>query len=293
MAMSQTGTFLVVALLHCCSPIPVLNLLASRDDITVVQDVAYATGSRHTLDIYEPLKTAPNAPVVVFFYGGGWETGDKAMYRFIGAALATRGVVAVVPDYRLHPQVRFPAFMEDAAKAVAWTRANVARFGGDPDRLFLMGHSAGGQIATLLALDSEYLRAAGLSPDDVCGVIGLAGAYDFAPQKPAEFAAIFGSEPEWPKSRPINYVTKGSPPMLLLEGSADTVVEPGNTTRMTARLRAAGIEVHSDIYPGISHTALLAALAKPLTFLAPAQDDTMRFIAAHDVCERRPAIAVE
>jgi len=159
---AHVSTLMVVALLHFCSPIPALNAVAPSDGIAVTQNKPYGGGPRRTLDVYAP-RDARSAPVVVFFYGGGWETGSKAMYRFVGAALAARDVVVVIPDYRLHPEVRFPAFMDDAAAAVAWTRANAADFGGDPRRLFLMGHSAGGHIAALLALDPEYLQSVGMA----------------------------------------------------------------------------------------------------------------------------------
>ena len=199
---TQLGTLLIVLLLHFCSPIVALNALAPRNGIMVEKGIAYAEGQRHELDVYAPNQGGTSAPVVVFFYGGGWETGDRAMYRFLGASLAARGVVVVIPDYRLHPAVRFPAFMDDGAAAVAWAHMNAARFGGDPSRLFLMGHSAGAQIAALLALDPEYLRAAGLTPEhDVCGVIGLAGPYDFLPDASAEVKAVFGPEEAWPRSQ--------------------------------------------------------------------------------------------
>jgi acetyl esterase/lipase len=275
---------LVVGLLHFFSPDAALNALAPSDGITLTSAIAYGDGPRRTLDVYAPRPGPGPAPVVVFFYGGGWENGTKELYRFVGAALAARGVLVVIPDYRLHPEVRFPAFVNDAAKAVAWVRQNAPRFGGDPRRLFLMGHSAGGQIATLLALDPSYLRAVGMSPGDVCGVIGLAGPYDFVPVQPAEFAAIFGPEAEWSRSRPINYVTASAPPMLLLAGLSDSSVEPGNTLRLSARLRSAGNQITDEIYPWIGHTALIAAISDTLDFLAPVRAETLRFVAEHGAC---------
>jgi acetyl esterase/lipase len=281
---AQASTLLVVLLLHFCSPLPLLNALAPRDTITRTQDIPYADGPRRRLDIYSPARSDRPAPVVVFFYGGGWETGSKAMYRFVGATLASRGLVVVIPDYRLHPEVQFPGFVNDAATAVAWVHDNAARFGGDPHRLFLMGHSAGAQIATLLALDATYLKSAGLSPRDLCGVIGLAGTYDFHPLKRHEFEAIFGPETDWPRSSPISFVTPESPRMLLLAGLNDGTVEPGNTFRLAAKLRSVGVPVTEAAYPGISHIALVAALSRPLTFLAPVEDATLEFVEADQAC---------
>lgn len=274
-----------------CSPTAVLNALAPREGVTVTRDIPYEAGPRHTLDIYAPRRSAQPAPVVVFFYGGNWDSGAKAMYRFVGAALAARGVETVIPDYRLYPQVRFPAFMEDAAAAVAWTHANIANYGGHPGRLFLMGHSAGGQIATLLALDRSYLQSHDLSPRrDISGVIGLAGPYDFLPLHSAELKTIFGPEAARPRSQPINYVTPDAPPMLLLAGRADDTVDPGNTLRLAARLRAAGDCVQDVLYPNIGHKSLIAAFARPLGFLAPAREAVIRFV-EHPSCIETPRVA--
>jgi acetyl esterase/lipase len=270
--------------LSACSPTSVLNAMAPRGSVTVTHDVAYADGARRTLDVYAPRASGAPAPVAVFFYGGGWETGSKDMYRFVGATLAARGVITVIPDYRLYPRVRFPAFMRDAAEAVAWTRSNAGRFGGDANRLFLIGHSAGGQIATLLALDDSYLRADGMAPSEVCGVIGLAGPYDFLPLRSDTLKAIFGPEAERPRSQPINYVSAQAPPMLLLAGRDDDTVDPGNTLRLAARLRDVGRPVDDALYPGVGHKTLIASFSAPLTFLAPAREATLRFISAHGAC---------
>lgn len=284
MMLAHAAILLVALLMHIFPPLPALNAIAPVAGMALTAGIAYGTGPRHRLDVYAPHATGAPTPVVVFFYGGGWETGEKAMYRFVGAALAARGVLVVIPDYRLHPEVRFPAFMDDAAAAVAWARANAARFGGDPHRIVLMGHSAGGNIATLLALDPGYLRSVGMSPADVCGVIGLAGAYDFVPARPEAFAAIFGPEAEWARSRPISYVSARAPPMLLLAGRNDGTVEPGNSVRLAARLRAAGADARVTLYPGITHMALIAAFSRPFSFLAPVREDALHFIAARPAC---------
>jgi acetyl esterase/lipase len=280
----HAATLLLMVSLAACSATGVLNALAPRDGITVTRDIAYADGPRHALDVYAPRPSGAAAPVLVFFYGGNWDSGSKAMYRFVGAAMAARGVLTVIPDYRVYPQVRFPDFMYDAANAVAWTRANIARYGGDPHRLLFMGHSAGGQIATLLALDPTYLRSADLSPRDVCGVIGLAGPYDFLPLHDDELRTIFGPEAERSRSQPINYVSPQAPPMLLLAGRDDTTVDPGNTVRLAARLRAAGVSVQDELYPGVGHKTLIAAFARPLGFLAPAPEAAVRFVDARGAC---------
>jgi acetyl esterase/lipase len=278
----QAVILLVVLLLRVCSPLPVLNAPAPAAGVTITEDLAYGDGPRRKLDVYAPRQSGAPGPVIVFFYGGAWQIGMKQWHRYIGTALAARGALVVIPDYRQYPEVMFPAFMTDAAAAVAWTHDNAARFGGDPHRLFLMGHSAGGQIATLLALDPSYLRLLGMAPGSICGVIGLAGAYDLRPANPADFPAI--PPGDWAQSRPINHVTPQAPPMLLLTGLADAVVEPGNTLRLAARLRAADVPVTVAEYQGIDHMALMEALATPLTFLAPVGEASLGFIADRGSC---------
>lgn len=267
--------------LAACTPVEFLNATAPRAGVVAYRDIAYAPGPRHALDIYAPAQTTPDTPVVVFFYGGGWDSGHRAMYRFVGAALAAHGVLTVIPDYRLFPAIRFPAYMRDAAAAVAWTRRHIAAYGGDQRRLFLMGHSAGGQIATLLALDGQYLRADHVDPSDLVGVIGLAGPYDFLPLHSTELKVLFGPEPGRWRSQPIAFVNPHAPPMFLAAGTADTVVDPGNAHRLAARLRQDDVPVEMKLYRGIGHRLLIGAFATPLTLLTPVRRDVLRFIARH------------
>ena len=219
--------------------------------------------------------------MILFFYGGNWNSGAKADYQFVGEAFASRGYVTVIADYRLYPQVKFPDFLHDSARAFAWVQTNVAKHGGDPARVFVAGHSAGAYNAAMLAFDPSYLRAAGVPPAAVKGLIGLAGPYDFIPLTGAVTKAVFGF-PDTPRNtQPINFVppTAGTrlPPVLLLTAPDDTVVKPGNSLRMAARLRAAGGAVREIAYAKLDHRSILAALAAPLRRLAPVLDDIVAF----------------
>ncbi len=263
-------------LASACAPTTLLNAVAPRGGV-VTSSASYAEGPRHGLDIYAP-QAAHGAPVVVFIYGGGWAAGDRGMYRFLGARLAAEGLVCMVPDYRVWPEVRSPDFVRDAAKAVAWARAHAAEHGGDPGRLFLMGHSAGAQIAALLALNPAWLGAEGMRPRDLRGVVGLSGPYDFLPLQSARLMEIFGPEETRPASQPINFVTPGAPPMLLATGDDDTTVLPRNSERLAARLRQAGNEAELIVYRGVGHAAIVGAFAAPLGFIAPVRQDVLRFI---------------
>lgn len=259
----------------------VLNAVEPAAGVSVTTDVAFRPGERGKLDIYRPAAAAA-APVVVFFYGGAWDQGRRQDYRFVGLALAKRGFVTLVPDYRVYPQVRWPAFLQDSAEAVRWAKDHAAQYGGDPKKLFLMGHSAGAYNAVDLALDRRWLAAVGVDPrTDVRGVVGLAGPYDFLPLHSDELKAIFGPKNGRPATQPINYVDGQNPPLFLGVDTADKVVEPGNTTRLADKVRAAGGSVEVREYKGLSHALLVAALAAPLRGLAPVLRDCSTFIRAH------------
>ncbi len=268
----------VAGLAASCSPAALLNAVSNND--ASVSTAAYGPDPRNGLDIYTP-PGRRNAPVIVFFYGGNWQNGDKAMYRFVAASLSSRGYVVVIPDYRVYPQVRFAGFMQDGAKAVAWTKQNVARFGGDPGRIFLMGHSAGAHIAAMLTLDGHWLGDVGLNPRrDIAGFIGLAGPYDFLPLRDDTLKTIFAGG-DIQRTQPINFVSGHEPPSLLMAGRQDKTVDPGNTDRLAARLRAKGDDVKEILYPRVGHAELIGAVAPVLKPLAPVANDIDRFVRAH------------
>ena len=167
----------LAALTGGCSPAAVLNAMVPRTGYTLEADVPYGPLPRQRLDYYAPVAPRADGKTVVFFYGGAWRQGDKADYLFLGQALASRGIGVVVADYRLFPNVRYPAFIQDGALAVGWS---ARRFGSA--RLFLMGHSAGAYIASMLATNTAYLQAVAVDRLRLGGLIGIAGPYDFQPR---------------------------------------------------------------------------------------------------------------
>ena len=243
----------------------------------IAADVAFGSDVRQKLDIYAPAK-ASNAPVVLFFYGGSWSNGRRQDYGFAARALAARGFIVVVPDYRLVPQVRFPAFVEDGAAAVAWTSANIARYGGNPAKIAVSGHSAGAHIAMMVTMDRRWLAAAG-APGAIKAAVGLAGPYDFAPFVPGGAAdAALGNASDVRITQPISFVRADAPPVLLLTGDEDTTVLPRNATAMAAALTKLNAPVEVKVYPGIGHIGIILALSKPFRGKAPALDDTAAFL---------------
>jgi len=213
------------------------------------------------LDIYQPQDAAPGAPVVLFFYGGAWQYGERDQYRFVGSRLAENGVVAVVADYRTWPDIGFPGFVEDGARAVRWTRDHAAEYGGDPERLFLAGHSAGAQIAALLGTDARRLAAVGLEPADLAGVIGLSGPYDFTIN--GKYEAIFGPRAQWPEAMAVRFVDGDEPPFLLIHGDADHTVDVGNSRKLDFALRRKGVASTLVVLPGGNHFLPAAAFYDP------------------------------
>ena len=276
--LALSGTVALGGTLAACSPVQVLNSLAPSR--LSASGIAYADGPRHRLDVYVPAGPPKPWPVVVFIYGGGWDNGSRAMYPFVGGALAAHGLVTVIPDYRLYPDVLFPSFLQDCAAAVRWTRDNIAQFGGAPGPVFLMGHSAGAYNAAMLGLDAQWLGQHGMTRSDLRGVIGLAGPYDFLPLNTDELRTIFGPQDQLARTQPINFVDGGQPPMLLLTGDKDITVKPGNSARLAARIREKGGLVEERVYPGIGHLELIGSIGHPLRFLAPTLRDCVRFMGA-------------
>jgi acetyl esterase/lipase len=274
---------LALAALVACSPLAALNAIARSDTYRASEGVAYGPLTRQRLDVYTPTAAAPAAgwPMVVFFYGGSWNTGERGDYKFIGEALAEHGILTLVADYRLYPEARFPSFLEDSALALAWGLDHARRLGADPRRVFVMGHSAGGYNAAMLALDPRWLAATGHRPDELAAWIGLAGPYEFLPLAPDSPARPVFFHPDYPpNTQPIAAVSASSPRALLAAPSHDKVVSPERSTRaMAARLGAAGVPVELKLYDGINHALIAGAFARPLRGLAPVLDDVTAFVA--------------
>jgi acetyl esterase/lipase len=246
-------------------------------------DIAYGDNARQRLDVYRPRSAAgAPAPVIVFFYGGRWQSGGKGWYRIVGRTLAALGYAVVIPDYRLYPDVKFPAFLEDGAKAVRWTRDNAASFGGDARRIFVMGHSAGAYIAAMLALDPQWLNGVGLDAGrDIAGLIGVAGPYDFLPLRDPKLVDMFGGAGRQ-ATQPISFANGRKPPALLLTGDADTIVDPGNSARLAEALRRNGNDASEVIYPRFGHITIMAAFLPLLGRFFPALADVQAFVGRVD-----------
>jgi len=258
----------------------------------VEHNLRYADGKRGCLDVYIPRQVTRCAPLVVFVNGGSWQSCEKSLYRLVGAVLASRGFVTVIPDYRVYPQVVYPDFLRDNARAVAFAKAHGGEWGADPRRLILMGHSAGAYNVAMLALDRRWLGEVGLDPTrDIIGVVGLSGPYDFLPLRDPIYKTIFGPPETLPDTQPINHVDGKAPPMLLFAGANDTLVDPGNSTRLAAAITAHGGQATAKVWPKHTHVSMLTALLNPFKAHPPVLEEIVNFIDSLAEPEARQAAA--
>ena len=261
-----------------------LNAVSSTSGLTVSSDLHYGPDPRNLLDIYQPaaaqLVKSERAPMLLFIHGGSWTNGDKNEYKFVGESFAREGYVTAVMSYRLAPVHRYPEYVQDGAQALKFMRDHAAEYGGDPDRLYVMGHSAGAFNAVELVDNARWLQEAGVPISAVKAVVGIAGPYSYDYRTlPSANAFPVGSNPA--DVMPSYHVRKDAPPHLLLVAENDTVVEPANGEKMEAALKAAGISVTKTVLPGLNHYTIVGSLARSLTFLGKTRQDALEFMAAH------------
>lgn len=265
-----------------------VNGLAGFDDYTVVKNIQYGSAELNHLDIYIPAspdeQSPTNMPIIVFFYGGCWggcDTGFKEDYLFVAQALTSRGYIAVLADYRRYPEVLFPEIINDARLATEWVKQNIAKYAGNANSIFLMGHSAGAHLAAMLTLDESYLSLQ--TRQAIRGFIGLAGPYDFLPlTKPYQYE-LFAPQESYPKSQPINFVDGTEPPLLLLYGKDDETVKPRNIINLAEKVKQLGGSVTTQYYDDIDHVGILSSLSIPLRTRKSVLDDINQFIALQHV----------
>lgn len=273
MPFQRIAPFIVTALsiltLSACSPIALLDRLVPETGYERETGIAYGADPRQQLDVYRPANGLKSKTAIVFLYGGSWKSGARQQYRFVGQTLASKGYLTVIPDYRLYPAVRFPKFVDDAAAAIAWVHREIERYGGNPDRIVIAGHSAGAHSAALLVLDNHYLKSVGVPERAIVGWIGLAGPYAFDPLKTASTKAVFENAPNPDATRPIKNVRPGAPPTLLIHGFNDFTVDIRNSLELAKSLRAQGVRTNFVTLEDTGHSGILLGLAKP--FLADTQ----------------------
>lgn len=244
-------------------------------------DGHYGPSPEHRIEVVVPEGQPEHPrPVVVFFHGGSWNSGMPGNYRFVGRQLARAGYVVVLPGHRMVPEGRYPVMLEDSAQALVWVRDNVARYGGDPAQVCLMGHSAGAYNAVMLALERQWLGRAGIEEGFVRGVIGLSGPYDFYPFTSDSAREAFGHEPDPTITQPIRYARGDAPPMLLITGDIDLTVKPRNSLALAKALSAAGAPTKALVLPGLDHAGTIKLIAAPFNRDRRVLDPALAFLAS-------------
>lgn len=262
-----------------CSRFDLVNISPEDYEGRIEQGIVFDPETGLALDIYRPPDPAATVPTIIYWYGGSWQDGKREQYIFLAVELARQGFNVVVPDYRKYPEVTWPAYVEDAAAAFAWTHANIARFGGDPDRIIAMGHSAGAHSVAILAADARYLAAHGLSPRNMKGAMGLAGPYNFTPSS-RTLTRVFDGPP-FDKMQVENFVDGDEPPMVLLHGADDSTVSLRNQRTLAEALEKAGVCHRTRVYPGYGHIGIVGAFTWAYDS-EPVVPDVIRFARALD-----------
>jgi acetyl esterase/lipase len=260
-----------------CSGPALLSATVPSDNMVVHRDLAYGAEPRQKLDLYVPARGPKPARVLVFFYGGGWDSGSKDGYLFAARPFVEAGYIVAIPDYRVWPAGRFPGFVEDGALALRYLADNVQRHGGESNKVYLAGHSAGAHIAALLALDTRHLQAVRLPATHVAAFAGLAGPYDFLPTS-QRMRDIFAAASDPRQMQPITFARPNAPPMFLATGDEDTTVLPRNSINLANALKASGNVVELKLYPGIGHVDIAMALAPLFDAKAPVAKDAIEFL---------------
>ena len=263
--MKSKSLFWVVGFLlflSACTPIQFVNAFASKA-LHLESDIAYGDLELQTLDVYTRPDKSANG-VVIFVHGGYWDSDDKSIYPFLADSLTEGGFITVVPNYRLVPSITFPSYVEDLALAVKWTFQNIQSYGGNPETIYLMGHSAGAHIASLVAFDERYLEVLGIKASNLKGFIGIAGPYDFLPLAPDDIRsmAALGPQENWEQTQPINFVDGTEPPAFLAYTPSDKTVNPKNTLHFAERIREKGGRITEKPYEGVDHLTILGALGR-------------------------------
>ncbi|TVP92119.1 MAG: alpha/beta hydrolase [Pseudomonadaceae bacterium] len=268
-----------LALLTACSPLAPVNFFVPDDSYHLRADQAYGSDERQRLDVFLPVGELDRAPVALFFYGGSWRGGSKDNYTFVGEALASRGIITVIADYRVYPEVTYPDFLHDSAAALAWVVEQRSDWQPQSGPLVVMGHSAGAYNAAMLALDPRWLEPHALSPADLDAWVSLAGPFEFLPIINPRVKPVF-HHPDTPlDSQPIEHAGSHSPPALLMAARPDRLVDPErNTQAMSEKLSAAGVAVDTHYFESRNHFTLVLALAHPFQHWDPVLDKTADFI---------------
>ncbi len=288
--MPQILLLLLLVLVSCVPPatagrteagsaLYLLSNLNGLEGAQRLEGIEYGSHPRQKLDLYLPTGSRANSKaMVVFGYGGGYKDGNRDEYRFIGQVFASLGLVTVIYDYRLFPEVQFPTYLEDAALAVRWAYDHAGKYGANQNNLILAGHSAGAHIAAMLATNSVHLEAVNLQPRGFKLVLGLSGGYDFWNAQigfisPDIAEVMQGVKPQ--ATQPLEFLTPFVPPMLLMHPKNDQILPITQARTFEARAKSLGANVTLLEYEG-DHASTVINLSTVLRFRSNQYEDLVK-----------------
>ncbi|MCC5854131.1 MAG: alpha/beta hydrolase [Idiomarina sp.] len=278
-------TLILALALAACQPTRVLNTVTPSGSYDRVKDIAYGADARQKFDLYLPTSTDQRPAVVVFVYGGAWDQGSKDQFEFVGQAFARLGYTTVIPNYRLYPDVEFPAFIDDVASAISAFPEHLHEDCPSGREIILVGHSAGAHTAALLLADTQYFERHRVNPSHIKAFIGMSGPYDL-PLEHERVKEKF-SQVEGDEANPVALAHGDMPVTLLIHGESDTIAKPEHSEKFQARLEALGVQVTSHYYRRTRHADVVASLASPLRFWTPAYDDIQTFLVQEGFASQR------
>jgi acetyl esterase/lipase len=270
---------LATGLAYHFAALRIFNALIPKDPNTaqLAAAVPYGPDALQYYDLYAPINHYGKMPVLVFVHGGGWDSGQAENYEFVAKAFAAKGYLVYLPAYRHVPQIVYPAFVEDVAEVIKQASQTAGQYGGDGQRIFLVGHSAGGYNILQVVLNPQFLKNANVDPTIIKAVAALAAPADFLPLDSPKSRAAFGNYKPLEDTQPINFARSDAPPILLLHGSADDTVLPKNSINLSKRLQDEGAIAQYTEYKNLSHVMIMLSLAKPLRNRAPVLADIEAF----------------
>lgn len=267
------AVLLTLGLVAACAPVQLLNGITPSRSFNLEKNLSYGELDRHKLDIYRAETPKAGAPVLVFIHGGGWDSGSKDIYKFLAEGFTLEGYDVVVPNYRLYPEARYPDFLEDSAKAVAFT---ARQFEGRP--LVLMGHSAGAYNVLMLGLNGDYLLE---NMTDVCqtvsGIVSLAGPVGIVPLESDPLITIFPDR-FTKEDAPLNHADNLVPALLLINGDEDKSVYPQNAQALGEKVSERGGKADVKIYEGLDHIDVVRLLSRHFDGDSSLKSDILAFI---------------
>ncbi|XID75472.1 alpha/beta hydrolase [Alkanindiges sp. WGS2144] len=243
-------------------------------------NIAYGHEQRQKLDVYQPLETGSNTqpwPVILFVHGGSWKAGDKDEYLFVGESFTRAGYVTVVMNYRLAPVHQYPDYIRDTAQAIQWINQHIARYGGNPNQIVVVGHSAGAFNVVETVDNKRWLAEVNVPVSSIKAVVGIAGpySYDF---RGGDTHTAFPADAVPDQVMPDRHVRADAPPHLLLIGSKDHFVKASNAYKMQEALQKHQVPVQIEVIKGANHISIMAAVASRLAWYKSTRQQILDYL---------------